>query len=353
MSNYLSIKLSFFSFWLIVLVVLLHASNVAFLTGETSVLNNLEYFIKFRVTAIAVPLFFMISGYLFFVKMNGDFKFTLQYYKAKLLKKNKTLLVPYLMWCLFWFSFMFVIQILPGTNNLFGSPLYSLSLKELLLNLLGYPLNYPFWFLRELIVYMTITPLIFFVIKKLKFSSIILLLILSCYFDNVFVFFGIKVIQLIPFLYFYVGCYIGINKTNIELKLKKITVWLIMVLWFSLSFLTLYFEVKRSILLLSDQLYFFINCIGCIGIWFLYDLLSQERRKLKWYYKYSFFVFAFHGIPILFIRKIISFFQLQSDLINFAFFLISFIITVVLSIAIAIFLERKNGKMYKIIVGNR
>ena len=57
MSPFLSYKLSFFSFWLIILVVLLHAANVVELTEQSGIFDILQYFITYKICAIAVPLF--------------------------------------------------------------------------------------------------------------------------------------------------------------------------------------------------------------------------------------------------------------------------------------------------------
>ena len=47
-------------------------------------------------TDCAVPMFFVISGYLFFLRHDG--KFTWTQYKGQMLKKCKTLLLPFLIW---------------------------------------------------------------------------------------------------------------------------------------------------------------------------------------------------------------------------------------------------------------
>ena len=44
-------------------------------------------------TDCAVPMFFVISGYLFFLRQDGELTWT--QYKGKMLKKCKTLLLPF------------------------------------------------------------------------------------------------------------------------------------------------------------------------------------------------------------------------------------------------------------------
>src|SRR5690554_266376 len=73
MNEVLSKKLNFFSFWLIVLVVLLHSAiGVDQLSFSVSIFDNLQKFISFGLCQIAVPFFFIISGYLFFFKIESQ-----------------------------------------------------------------------------------------------------------------------------------------------------------------------------------------------------------------------------------------------------------------------------------------
>jgi surface polysaccharide O-acyltransferase-like enzyme len=69
MNKILSSKISFFSFWLIVMVVLLHSTvGVEEYTSSTSKFGALQRYISFGLCQIAVPFFFIISGYLFFFR---------------------------------------------------------------------------------------------------------------------------------------------------------------------------------------------------------------------------------------------------------------------------------------------
>ncbi|TXK75408.1 acyltransferase family protein [Mesonia sp. HuA40] len=166
MTKYLSQKLTFFSFWLIVVVVLLHSVSMDTNSSELTFFKYLEYLLSLQLAQLAVPCFFMISGYLFFIKLKKDEVWTLNNYGLKLKKRVNTLLVPYILWCLIWFGIIYLLQTLPVTKTFFNQPLYSLSTKEFIYNLIVYPLNYPFWFLRELMLYVIITPIIYILIRK-------------------------------------------------------------------------------------------------------------------------------------------------------------------------------------------
>lgn len=102
MNTYLSEKLKVISFIAMILVVLLHSYNlIVRLKTGTVVLDRgynffIQEFISQGITRIAVPLFFAISGYLFFLNLSG----TWSEFKEKYRKRIKTLLLPYLFWSL-------------------------------------------------------------------------------------------------------------------------------------------------------------------------------------------------------------------------------------------------------------
>jgi fucose 4-O-acetylase-like acetyltransferase len=62
---------------------------------------------------IAVPLFFFISGFLFFLNIEN---FNLQSYGNKLQTRGKTLLIPYLFWNLFAIAIYSLITAIPASK---------------------------------------------------------------------------------------------------------------------------------------------------------------------------------------------------------------------------------------------
>ena len=70
MNNELSNKIKNISLILTILVVFLHAYNLEESNSVININGFIQNFISYGVCTIAVPLFFMISGYLFFYKIN-------------------------------------------------------------------------------------------------------------------------------------------------------------------------------------------------------------------------------------------------------------------------------------------
>lgn len=87
----------------IILVVMIHC-DVRNVMG-TEHLSGLDLYMQglTRVIVInAVPLFFFISGYLFFLKKDT--------YLNKWKKRFKSLVIPYIIWCIIGFLIPFVFQ---------------------------------------------------------------------------------------------------------------------------------------------------------------------------------------------------------------------------------------------------
>lgn len=162
----------------------------------------------------AVPLFFMISGYLFFVK-NDSFNTSL--YKSKLNKRLTTLLVPYLIWNLLYVLFNILIVAYKGGEIDFLSQIISLWKMS------GqpYPADPALWFVRDLMVCMILSPVIYYVIKRYFLFSPFIIILLSLWLTDSFsdkIFPGISISSC---LFFSVGAFVGVKRMDITTILKK------------------------------------------------------------------------------------------------------------------------------------
>jgi fucose 4-O-acetylase-like acetyltransferase len=124
--EYLSEKLRIISFSSMILIVFLHSYNLGdeIIKINTSIADRsfvffLQYFISQGIARVAVPIFFAISGYLFFVNRKN----TLGDYAVNLQKRFKSLVVPYLFWSISFFLFFLFLQLLPQTASLFKQKL--------------------------------------------------------------------------------------------------------------------------------------------------------------------------------------------------------------------------------------
>ena len=147
-------------FPLIVLVVFIHVPRA---TAEFSWAFETEKLLTNVFARIAVPLFFVISGFLFF---RGN-AWSKEIYFKKLRSRAGTLLVPYLTWA--------CLAIVWRLTVYFFRPDAPLSVKSLIGPFFASGVNFPFWFIRELMICCVAAPLIYWCVKRFSFVPVLAL----------------------------------------------------------------------------------------------------------------------------------------------------------------------------------
>ena len=153
------------------LVVLLHAWAIF----QYGTYGSLEYriwnFICGPMTEVALPTLFLLSGYLL---MNG---FTMSKWPDKMRRRVKRLAVPYIVWnILFVLIYVSLASIFPrlqervDSNGL--STLQGVLVKTFSLTVA--PIDSPLWFLRAIFVYSLLSPLVYWMLKRMRIVAYIL-----------------------------------------------------------------------------------------------------------------------------------------------------------------------------------
>lgn len=167
-------------FPLIVLVLYMHIVPLEHfeITGELSSMNIYNFmaeFVAHNLGRMAVPCFFLFSGYFYFRKMG---KWNASFYMHQQRKRLLTLVLPYLLW-----NVLKIVVILAKgyISNAIGwngdadlNFIYSSSLWELMIS----PIDEPLWFLRDLIVMTFLAPLFYYLFRYLKWWGVLLLLLI-------------------------------------------------------------------------------------------------------------------------------------------------------------------------------
>lgn len=146
----------------------LRGTEISF-TGEWA--HNLIKLCSIYLTDCAVPMFFAISGYLYFLKTPH---LTMRLYVDKTKKKVVSLMIPYLLWN--------IISICVSPSSFINASLtekitgfWSLDFK---IGVSSFPWNGPLWFLRDLFIVMLFAPIIETVIKKIGYWIFLMFVIL-------------------------------------------------------------------------------------------------------------------------------------------------------------------------------
>jgi len=136
--------------------------------------------------SLTIPAFFFISGFLFFLHTDN---FDSGAYRKKLQSRAKTLLIPYLFWNILSLTVCSFAHHLPKAVHFFSEPDCNAWTGRYLLQALwalpgdgpsvfNYPYAYQFWFIRDLMVMVVLTPIIYFLVKKCRIRIVALLGIL-------------------------------------------------------------------------------------------------------------------------------------------------------------------------------
>ena len=161
--KYLSETIGVLRFPLMVCVVLIHI-DIPNLVNHLFV-DIFDSYIIESFVRIAVPLFFFISGFLFFKKVEN---FGWVEYKNKIKNRVKRLLVPYLLWniIVIVLKYIFYKIGLEKADYLFEDGL------RWVYHIIWRPINIQLWFVRDLFLVVLMSPIVYFLIKRLKVFSL-------------------------------------------------------------------------------------------------------------------------------------------------------------------------------------
>lgn len=305
----LSKTILFLRFPLIIAVIYIHTQlNETVIDGialtkeyQFPIHDLLFHIITNEIAQIAVPLFFFISGFLFFYK---TIIFNRKEYAKKLKKRFKSLLIPYIFWNLTVFLLAFLSQIflssmLSGNSKLIVNYTFTDWLNIFWDHKEGTPICYQFWFIRDLIIVALFTPLIYYFIKYTKIYGIILLGTLWTF--NIW--FDIVGFSITSFFFFSFGAWFSLNKRNFTIdfsplrRISTIAYIVLLILNTSLWYykITEFYYIKNISII-----------IGMIAIisWTAFGLKNNKIKPNEFLAASSFFVYAYHNMPIGLLNKV-------------------------------------------------
>jgi len=350
-----SLRLHLLRFPLIVGVVFIHmySTSVSFNSGATSIgLNNDSFISLFirnlisqEIAGVAVPIFFLISSYLFFNSFDGS--------RANYLKKIKTrfhtLLIPFLFWNIATLLIIALGQHLPFTHTYFSgkNPFIAdfdyFDYPRYVFGVGVNPISYQFWFIRDLMLVCLLSPIILILNKKMPL--ILNSFLLYCWFFNQWFIFSPNIYAV---LFFSLGCFIAINKKNLFIGdaygKYLVPVYLVITLLNSLSYVELIGLHKLGILFgIVSTLY--------LTKFFIYSNIKLLLLSLG---NTSFFVFAAHEPLLSMVRKITyKLLEPESAFLTLELYFLIPIIAILMLILLYFFLKSSFPQFLKIITGDR
>lgn len=324
-----------------------------------SSLNSVGYADKFFQSFISgvwggscVAFLFIVSGFLFF----QNFNLSLNSYIEKLKSRFWTLLIPYLFWNLALLAIIIIFSNIPITSSIVQGGYAAYIGDYKLANFIdcltgsksGYPIALPFWYIRDLIVMVVLSPVFLLVARKIPYIGLALfaapwLLHLQL---------GFISIQWLGPVSFYLGCLIAIQ--NFDLTWIDRRKGLIIGLYLAMTFVLIIMETSE-IETFQHLLQCCTRVVGTMAIWSVSDLITGTLQKVCLNLSsLAFFVYATHEPTARVLKKVFERLSKDANSITVMVgYLLIFTIATLITLAAGSVLERYTPKFFQLITGSR
>ena len=316
---------------------------------------------------MGVPLFFFIAGYLFF---HGKV-FNFEVYKEKLKRRFHSLFIPYIMWntiaiLMIAIRFLPIFKgILPGMDEVklnltfsgfintyfdyfHNEGLFIYPYETLKTTIM--PIDAPLWFVRDLMSAVIISPLLYWLIKKLRFYAVVLWGLFAYVISPIVAPNGTYLGMLLDACFFFSwGAYYSINKQNLVTEMRKLKV--IPYIYVPLSILDTY-QQNDSMLVHYGAVPFGVITAIIFMSYLLEKGKVKENRLLS---DSSFFVFCMHMIIMWELGKaVFMVLHLKDEPITlFLFFFGTVTLTILVCLGTYVILNRCVPKFCRLLTGGR
>ena len=307
---------------------------------------------------LAVPIFFVISGYLFAAKVNSCNDWLLE-----LKKRTRTILLPYIVWNTLGLLMVLVTK-LPVLSNFFPNviedPLtLGVALKGYWANSYGIdvekatlvaPWDMPLWYIRDLVVMFILTLVILWLHDRFGLLWIVLSMAIYMIIPSSLLIPGISGTSL---LFYTLGVYV--LKDNWGGHIVGVThrkCWILMGLFLMM---TVYANVETNI--------YFAKAYRLVGALLLFMIFANNRKdddKLSpatlFFASSSFFLYAAHTLYNGIITKIMIVLLKIPQEVGFGYTMIIYWGSVILTAIIALFfynLVKRNRFLSLLLTGGR
>lgn len=357
-------------FPLAVIVVIVHLftledialPNVVYKVSEYPMFVYVNVLVGAFLRGISVPIYFFISGYVFFFNAS----FTIDIYKKKLQNRIKTLLIPYIIWNAV-ALLLVIFKELPLFESLLSHRFsgVDLSLRNVLscfwfydgaLNPINiadgnmgnsyFPLNYPLWYLRDLMIIILTVPLIYWLVKRLKEFS--LLLLFALYIASLMLHWSDRLFC--GYFFFSWGAYMSIHGVDMIDTFKK---------YFKQSLFLYLFNCTLCVLFVNQSTIFqyikIANSVIAVVAFFniaVWLLQSQKVKINALLAKSSFFIYVTHYLILDRCKKVLFMIVYPDSGLGVLFVYCMTLVTVV-TVLLSVFylLKRYSPSVLSVVAG--
>ena len=319
-----------------------------------------QEFFSNGLSRVAVPMFFLISGILFF----KDSTHALNHYPKKIRARIHSLVIPYLTCSLFVLALNFGIQTgvrsFPALGKVINGPTSGLLEKpaiDLLQIWLVSPLTAHLWFLRDLMFMALLAPIVLWLFQRLGLSLILLLFGLWFFQINVLPYLGDwRLIRIDSIFFFSIGAYLSSRKIELDTTFYQtldrigyplLGSWLL--LNFARILLNPDFDIANKFQFTALGLVLHQLSI-VIGIGALIFISPKARNKTVLKLSvFSFFIYLFHTPLCWYISKLFYLLGARETLQ----FVLTIFTTLVTTCLTGMLLKTRMSSFYAVVAGGR
>lgn len=332
MTTRFSEKLKVVSFMAILAVFYLHASFPEEVTATMRIPTFVRQCIAETLGHCAVPMFYAISGYLFFRGIHR-----LHQVFGKMKKRVKTLLVPFVIAALLFAGLYLVIE----PERFSGKSVWAIFYAIFYDAGNWMPLGYHLWFLRDLIIVVALSPALYYLRKYLGLWSLVVLIPLYWHFPYTLFTYAM--------IWFMAGSLL-LNKLE---RIPRWAVWGLLAVFILLVLFRLNYGYAWKYLNILEI------AAGITALWCLYDIVVPKDFKLRnapalaLACQFTFFLYLYHEPLFHGILKVVPMILGQNWLGYTLSFLLSPLIFLPIGIGIGYFLRKYLPQLYSLITGGR
>lgn len=351
-SKQLSEKISFLSLVAACLVVFIHVPHDFDAGGFGSLV---QYVIVEGVARIAVPFFFAVSGFF----LAGHIE-DAHWYGSEVAKRVKTILVPYLLWCLIYvmpgYAMAFSANVLHGTALTRNFPAFSF-VSCFGLSPIVDPQSAQLWYLRFLFTLVLLSPLLVALLREgYRWSMIVLSLFfigncilpgaiprcdLHTFFRHAFVFNG--------FFYFFLGMMISRFEQIRKIRLSLPQSLVIGMIGFGLYLLNYHLYRVNAALLLMSVISAVSTLLVLASVWFSAGAVALP----EWLKGLSFPLYLIHYIVIDLTVNVLDALHIGYSSGALGWYFITATVVIIVSVSCGKLLRRFFPLMTRYLLGGR
>lgn len=264
--------------------------------------------------------------------------FSFDVYLRKLKRRCLTLLVPYLIWNLLGVGYLFI------TGQISDFPEWDTIFLD--------PINFPLWFIRNLIVLNLLYPILWAIVRYLRWPFLILVILayflIPAFQDAVY----IHPYALTSFVYFYIGVYGGINRLSFNITTKACTVGILMLatISFTLVVLSPVLEFRTTF---AYNVYLLSGTITLLLL--AYKLIETSNiRPVPLLAAASSFIYLSHKLgPTYISKQIVGSLLSEGEISEIIIFIVSPVITSLICVGTYYLLGKIHPSIIKFLTGKR